>query len=125
MPDAIVRIRAGEKRPIFGQATAPTGSTLIIAASPAPTCNLYDGAGVLVSAGWTNAAVTGYDSTAVLAPRAWVNFNTLLDPAGGTQVLAAGLYTLVFKFTATAAGGDTLTRIYEVALVIRVIGANA
>lgn len=106
MPDGFVRVRAGEKRPLYGQAAAQTG-TLTIQASPAPSCTLYDPSGTPVT-GIDGVAETGYDSGALASPRIWYN----LDTAG----LAAGYYTMVFKFT--AAGSDSLTRVYEPSLEI-------
>src|SRR5438034_6025300 len=102
MPDGFVRIRVGEKRPIYGQATAQTGTLTIQSGA---TCTLYDSAGAVVT-GLNNVAVTGYDSGALASPRVWYNLDTT-TPAN----LAAGFYTMVFKFT--AAGSDSLTRLYE------------
>src|SRR5687768_6977819 len=101
MPDGFVKLRSGEKRPLYGQATAQTG-TLTIQASPSPVCSLYDSTGTVVP-GFNNIAVTGYDTGASTNPRAWYNLDT--------STLSAGWYTLVFKFT--AAGSDSVTRIYE------------
>lgn len=111
MADAMVEMRGGEKRPVYGQATAQSG-TLTIQASPAPSCTLYDSAGAAVS-GFGGIPATGYDPGAVAAPRAWLN----LDTAG----LAAGFYTLVFTFT--AAGSDGITRVYRPAAVIQIAAA--
>lgn len=106
MADAFVRMKSGEKRPVFGQITAASGSLTI---NGSPTCTLYDGNDAPVS-GFTNAAVTGYDVGAQAAPRVWYN----LDTAG----LAAGYYTLVFRFQALASDG--MTRIYEPAIEIEI-----
>ena len=113
MPDGFVKIRSGEKRPVYGQATAQTG-TLTIQGSPAPSVTMYDSVGVVVT-GYNGIAVTGYDSGAMANPRAWYN----LDTAG----MAAGFYTLVFKFS--AAGSDSLTRIYEPAVVLQILDVRA
>jgi hypothetical protein len=111
MPDGFIRIRAGEKRPIYGQATAQTG-TLTIQASPAPSCTLYDSTGAPVT-GLNNVAASGYDAVALANPRVWYNLDTT-SPAN----LAAGYYTMVFKFT--AAGSDSLNRVYEPSIEIQV-----
>ena len=116
MPDGFVRIRSGEKRPLYGQATAQSG-TLTIQASPAPACTLYDSAGAAVS-GLSGVAATGYDSGALAGPRVWFN----LDTTSPTN-LVAGFYTLVFKFTAL--GADSLTRLFEPSLEIQVLDARA
>ena len=104
MPDTFVKIRVGEKQPIYGQVTADSG-TLTIQASPAPVITLYDSNGAAVT-GLNNIAATGYDAGALASPRAWYNLDTT-TPAS----LAAGFYTMVFKFTAN--GSDGLTRVYE------------
>jgi hypothetical protein len=111
MPDAFIKIRVGEKRPIYGQVTADSG-TLTIQASPGPTLTLYDSNGAAVT-GLNNIAATGYDAGALAAPRAWYNLDTT-TPAS----LAAGFYTMVFKFTAN--GSDGLTRVYEPSVEIAV-----
>jgi hypothetical protein len=116
MPDGFVRLRAGEKRPLYGQATAQSG-TLTIQGSPSPTCTLYDSAGSAVS-GLNGISVTGYDNTALAAPRAWYNLDTA-SPAN----LAAGYYTLVFKFS--AAGSDGIVRTYEPSLELQVLDVRA
>jgi hypothetical protein len=108
MPDGFVKVRSGEKRPLYGQATAQTG-TLTIQGTPAPNLTLYDSVGGVVT-GYNGIAVTGYDSGAIANPRAWYN----LDTAG----LASGFYTLVFKFS--AAGSDSITRTYEPAVVLQI-----
>jgi hypothetical protein len=110
MPDGYAKMRAGEKRPLYGQVTAQSG-TLTIQSSPAPICTLYDSTGVAV-AGVNGVAVTGYDAGASASPRAWY----LLDTAN----LAAGFYTIVFKFTAL--GSDGLSRVYEPSLEVEVSG---
>ena len=112
MPDGFVKLRSGEKRPLYGQATAQTG-TLTIQASPAPICTLYDSAGTAVT-GLNGIAVTGYDTAASAGPRVWYNLDTT-SPAN----LAAGYYTLVFKFS--AAGSDSTTRTYEPSLELQVL----
>ena len=113
MPDGFVKIRSGEKRPVYGQATAQTG-TLNIQGSPTPTVTLYDSAGSVVS-GYNGISVTGYDSGALASPRAWYNLDT--------ASLAAGFYTLVFKFS--AAGSDNITRTYEPAVVLQILDIRA
>lgn len=112
MPDTFVRMKQGEKRPLYGTATAQSG-TLSIAASPAPTCTLYDSAGDAI-AGLTDIAVTGYDSGPAASRRVWYVLNTT-SPVN----LAAGFYTLVFKFTAT--GSDGIQRVYEPSLEVQVM----
>ena len=116
MPDGFVRVRVGEKRPIYGQAAAQSG-TLTIQASPAPSCTLYDSAGNAVS-GLNSVAATGYDAGALANPRVWYNLDTT-SPAS----LAAGYYTMVFKFT--AAGSDSLNRVYEPSIEIQVMDVRA
>ena len=116
MPDGFTSLRSGEKRPLYGQAAAETG-TLTIQASPAPTCTLYDSTGSAV-AGLNGIAVTGYDVVALASPRVWLNLDST-TPAS----LAAGYYTLVFKFS--AAGSDGITRTYEPALVLHVLDVRA
>lgn len=114
MPDSFVRIRRGEKRPVYGQVTAQTG-TLTIQSSPAPTCTLYDSTGTVV--GTADQAATGYDNTALAAPRVWFNLDST-SWAGYAGALPAGFYTMVFKFT--AAGSDSLTRVYEPSIEVQI-----
>src|SRR5262249_14008113 len=109
MPDGFVRIRSGEKQPVYGQAVIDSG-TLTIQASPAPACTLYDSTGT-AAPGFNNIGVTGYDSGALASPRAWLN----LDTTG----LLAGYYTLVFKFTAN--GSDSITRVYEPSIEVQIV----
>src|SRR2546423_8293293 len=111
MPDTFVRIKHGEKQPVYGQET-PASGTLTIAASPAPTCTLYNSAGAVVS-GYSAIAVTGYDSGAQASPRIWLDLDTL-SPTD----LAAGFYTLVFQFSAT--GSDSIAPAYEPNVEIQV-----
>ncbi|HZO90521.1 MAG TPA: hypothetical protein VFB38_19495 [Chthonomonadaceae bacterium] len=113
MPDAFVSLRRGEKRPLYGQETMAIG-TLTIAASPIPSATLYDASGAAV-AGFAGLTASGYDSGAQAAPRVWLN----LDTSG----LAAGFYTLVFNFTATASDG--LTRVYMPCLELQVVDVTA
>ncbi len=101
MPDGFVKLRKGEKRPVYGQEVMASG-TLAIADTPAPTATLYDANGMLVT-GYSAIAVSGYDAGAKTAPRAWL----ILDTSG----LNTGFYTLVFAFTAS--GSDGTTRVYE------------
>jgi hypothetical protein len=116
MPDTFARVRRGEKRPLFGQVAAETG-TLTISASPAPTCTLYDAAGFAVS-GLSNVAATGYDAGALAAPRVWFD----LDTTSPTN-LAAGFYTMVFKLSAT--GSDGIDRVLEPTVEVQVLDALA
>ncbi|MGC8668550.1 MAG: hypothetical protein ACP5VE_10605 [Chthonomonadales bacterium] len=106
MPDAFVRMRSGEKRPLYGQITAASGTLTI---NGAPTCTLYDAADAALP-GFNNIAATGYDVGAQAAPRVWYN----LDAA----TLSPGYYTLVFRFQALASDG--MTRIYEPAIEIEI-----
>lgn len=108
MPDGFTRLRRGEKRPVYGQETMVTGK-LTIAGSPAPSATLYNGNGDVV-AGFQNVAASGYDTGAQAAPRVWLNLDS--------SQLAAGFYTLVFAFTATATDG--LTRIYRPSMEVQV-----
>ena len=79
MPDGFVKIRSGEKRPMYGQATAQTG-TLTISGSPGPACTLYDSAGAVVG-GFSGIATTGYDAGALANPRVWLNLDTAAQRA--------------------------------------------
>lgn len=106
--DGYVKMRKGEKRPGYGSATAVSG-TLTIAASPAPVVYLYDSSGAVVS-GYNGISATGYDASAAASVRVWY----LLDTAS----LAVDEYRMVFKFS--AAGSDSMTRIYEPAIAIKV-----
>jgi hypothetical protein len=111
MPDGYVRIRQGERRPLYGQVTAQSG-TLTVQSSPAPTCTLYDANGTAVG-GLDGIGVSGYDAGAQTAPRVWYNLDTTA-PAN----LAAGFYTLVFKFAAQ--GSDGILRVYKPSLELEV-----
>ncbi len=104
MPDGFVRMRVGEKRPIYGQATAATGTLTI---SGSPTYTLYDKVGTVVAG---PLGVTGYDVGALAAPRVWTDLDT--------AALAAGRYTLVFSFVAT--GSDAIVRTYEPEVTVEV-----
>src|SRR5437764_954629 len=112
MPDGFVRIRRGEKRPLYGQVSVPSG-TLTIGASPAPTCTLYDSNDAAV-AGLTAIAATGYDTAALAAPQVWLD----LDTTTPTN-LAAGFYSLVFKLS--AAGSDGIARVLEPAVEVQIL----
>ena len=116
MPDTFIKIRDGEKQPVYGQVTVDSG-TLTIQASPAPVVTLYDSSGAAVT-GLNNIAATGYDAGALASPRAWYNLDTT-TPAN----LAAGFYTMVFKFTAN--GSDGLTRVYEPNVEVQVEDVKA
>lgn len=115
MPDSFARIRQGEKRPLYGQVSVSTG-TLTIAASPAPSCTLYDSAGNAVS-GLSAVAATGYDTGAQAAPRVWLDLDST-----SPIVLAAGFYTLVFKLSAT--GSDGIDRVLEPSVEVQVLAAT-
>ena len=108
MPDGFTTLRRGEKRPLYGQETAVTG-TLTIASAPVPAATLFDANGAAVT-GLAGVSVTGYDTGAQAAPRVWLN----LDTASVT----AGFYTLVFTLTAT--GSDGLTRVYRPSIEVQV-----
>ena len=112
MPDGFVRIRRGEKRPLYGQVSVASG-TLTIGASPAPTCTLYDSNDAAV-AGLTAVAVTGYDAGALAAPQVWFDLDTT-TPAS----LSAGFYTLVFKLSAV--GSDGIARVLEPAVEVQIL----
>jgi hypothetical protein len=116
MPEGFARVKRGEKRPIFAQVTAQEG-TLTIGSSPAPVCTLYDAGGEPVS-GLSGVAVTGCDTGAQEAPRAWFN----LDTTSPTD-LSAGFYTLVFTFSAT--GSDGITRVYRPGVEVQVTEEQA
>lgn len=108
-PDAFDAVRQGEKRRVYGQATAETGTLTI---TGTPTCTLYDSAGLAVS-GMSGMAVTGYDAAAAAAPRVWYDLDTE-NPAD----LAADFHTLVFTFSAT--GSDGITRTYLPGVLVHV-----
>jgi hypothetical protein len=108
MIDAFVRMKRGEKRPVYAQVTAQSGTLTVQSGG---TVTLTDQAGATV-AGFGGVAVTGYDAGAQAAPRVWF----LLDTAG----LAAGFYTLTFAFQ--AAGSDALTRAYHPTVEVEVAG---
>ena len=112
MPDNYSQVRRGEKRPLYGQVAALSG-TLTIAASPVPTCTLYDASGAPVG-GLTNVAATGYDAGAQAAPRVWYNLDSTSPVA-----LAAGFFTLVFKLSAT--GSDGIDRVLEPSVEVQVL----
>lgn len=114
MPDAYVKVRAGEKRPVFGQAVAASGTLTI---EGVPACTLYDAVGAVVS-GYAGISVTGYDTGALASPRVWLD----LDTASPTT-LAAGFYTLVFAFSAL--GSDGISRTFEPAVEVQVLDARA
>ncbi len=113
MPEDFVRMRQGEKRPIYGELTA-AGGTLTIAPVPGPNVILYDRFGTPIS-GFNGIAATGFDSGAQTAPRVWFS----LDASG----LPAGFYTLVFTLTAT--GSDGLVRVYRPCIEVQVTNQNS
>jgi hypothetical protein len=113
MPDGFVKVRKGEKRPLYGQATMASG-TLTVVGFPVPTLTLFDGNGVVVS-GLNGVAAAGYDAGALSAPRVWY----VLD----TATLAPGFYTGVFQFTAS--GSDGITRVYAPSVAIQVLEVTA
>ncbi len=106
MPDAFVRMRLGEKRPVYAQVTAASGTLTI---NGTPTCTLYDASDTAVP-GFIGASVTGYDVGAQTAPRVWYNLDT--------GNLAPGFYTLVFRFQVLASDG--MTRVYEPVIEIQI-----
>ncbi len=116
MPDGFAKVRRGEKRPLYGQVSVATG-TLTIAASPAPSCTVYDSNGTAV-AGLSAVAVTAFDAAALAAPQIWLDLDTT-TPAD----LAPGFYTLVFKLNAT--GSDGIARILEPAIEFQVLDVRA
>lgn len=104
--DSYQRMRKGEKRPIYGRATAASG-TLTIATGG--TYTLYDSSGAIVT-GHNAQAVTGYDASAAASVRVWF----LLD----TAALPVDEYKIVFSFS--AAGSDSMARIYKPEVAIKV-----
>ena len=94
-PDAYVRLRSGERRPIYVSLTAQTG-TLAISTSPTPKTTLFDSTGTPIS-GHVDIDVSGYDSGSGALRRAWLN----LDSAS----LAIGYYQLEFNVSATGSDG--------------------
>lgn len=106
MPDAYVVLRHGEKRPVYGQAVAQTGTLTVVGV---PVCTLTDAHGTVVT-GYGGIAVTGFDPGTQTQPRVWL----LLD----SKNLPVGYYTLAFRFSAL--GSDGLTRIYQPTLEIEV-----
>lgn len=111
MPDGYVRIKQGERRPLYGQVTAKSG-TLTVQSNPAPTCTLYHASGEAVS-GLEGIGVSGYDAGAQTAPRIWYTLDTAA-PAS----LATGFYTLVFTFSAQ--GSDGIVRVYKPSLEVEI-----
>ncbi len=108
MPEDFVRMRQGERRPVYGELTTAEG-TLTIAPVPGPSVILYDRTGAVVS-GFNGIAATGFDVGAQAAPRVWF----ALETSG----LPAGFYTLVFTLTAT--GSDGLVRVYRPCIEVQV-----
>jgi hypothetical protein len=106
MIDAFVRMKRGEKRPVYTQVTAQTGTLTVQAGG---TGTLTDQTGAAVS-GFDGVAVTGYDTGALASPRVWFLFDT--------ADLAPGFYTLAFAFDAL--GSDDLTRTYQPVVEVEV-----
>lgn len=104
-------IRLGEKRPFYGKATAPTGSTHTVDGTS--TVTLYDKDGA-VAGGINAVSVTGQETGAQLELLVWY----LLDPSNPPSgiPLTPGVYHLVFKPAAT--GSDTIQRVFEPAVFI-------
>lgn len=96
-----ISINYGATEVAYVSWTAPSGTTNTISGSP--LCSVYDSAGVVV-AGYSALAATGFDNTAVTAPRVWKTINTL------SPVLAVGTYRIVFTFTVTNSG-DSISRV--------------
>jgi hypothetical protein len=109
MADAGVRLRAGEKRPVYGTVEALSGTVQV---QGTPACTLYDRAGQAVP-GMSGVPATGWDSAAAQEVRAWLNLDT--------STLAAGHYTL--EFTIQALGSDTLVRTYRPSVAVQVLAA--
>lgn len=107
MIDAYVRMRRGERRPIYAQAAAASG-TLTVQSGSVVTLADRDGAAV---SGFAGIAATGWDSGALASPRVWF----LLD----ASALAAGFYTLTFAFSAL--GSDGMARSYRPLVEIEVM----
>lgn len=108
--EAYEELRNGETRAFFGRATAET-STLTIQTGGVYT--LYDSLGAVVS-GHSAQPVTGYDTAAAANPRVWKT----LDGSS----LTPGFYSLKFHFSAVGTA-DSITRVYEPEITIRVIQA--
>lgn len=110
--DAHITMRLGEKRPVYGSATAPTGSTHTV--SGTSTVTLYDKDGA-VAGGVSATNVTGQEAGAQLELLAWY----VLDPT--TLAIAAGTYKLVFSIVAT--GSDGIVRTFRPSIMVVVQGA--
>ena len=109
MPDSIVAVRKGEKRPIYGTITPEVGSVTVLA-SPASTATMYDQSGTVVG-GFSGIGITGFDSGLQPAPKVWLNLDT--------AAFVPGFYTLVYTVSAT--GSDGSTRVYEPAIEVQVM----
>lgn len=112
MPDAYADpLIVGEKRPVFGSASAPSGATN--GAPSSATFTLYDDAGSVVT-GFNAVSITGADPGGTQVVRVWY----LLDSTG----LTPGVYRGVFKFTSL--GSDGISRIFEPSVGITVWAAG-
>lgn len=93
---------SGDKRPLYGTATAPAGYTVTL--TGAGTFTLFDATGAIVT-NFNAIPATGYDGGALLTARTWFNFDT--------TGLATGYYTSLHSFPGTATT-DNLPRVFEV-----------
>ncbi len=107
MADGVVRLRKGERAPLYGAVSAASGATVTIASA---SYTLYGSDGSVKATG----SASGYDSGALSTARAWVTLDT--------SSLSAGTYTLVFSITLT--GSDSITRLREPSALVVVCGSS-
>lgn len=107
--DAVLRIRANETRPVYGEAVL-AGGTLTI--SGTPTFVLRNNAGATVASGDTTNKTAGAAETV----RAWLTLNAETIVTGG---LAPGFYTLEIKIVAT--GSDSISRVFRTIVALEVV----
>lgn len=114
MADSFARMKVGAKRPLYGSATAASGTLTI---TGQPTVSVYDSTGTVVS-GLSGLNTTGYDSSAAATVRAWYTLDTT-TPA----VLTAGFYTVVISFSATSSV-DSITRNFKDTITLQVVSVT-
>ena len=106
-------IRLGERRPYFGTADGPSGTTATLQGTGKVRIFDKDGAELLQST-----SVTGQDSGATENPRVWYN----LEPSVLGMVTDNSPYSLVFLFETL--GSDGLRRVHEPTILVVVKEAN-
>lgn len=104
MADATVTLKIGDVEPLFGVATADTGTFTI---SGTPTYALTTEDGTAVASGNT----TGHDAGASASVECWYTLSTV----GRT----AGWYKLVFTLVVT--GSDGIVRTYHPTIRIHIV----